>query len=89
MAKTPIKPLADYIVGCQEEAQTKTASGLFLPEKNAEKPKIAKVLEVGSGVADVKIGDRVIYGGYSNSEIKINGVDYLLIKLENVYAILQ
>lgn len=88
MAKTPIKPLADYIVASQEEAQTKTASGLFLPEKNAEKPKIAKVLEIGSGVADVKIGDRVIYGGYSNTEIKINGVDYLLIKLENVYAVL-
>lgn len=86
MAKVPLTPLADYVVVQQEEAQTKTASGLYLPEKGAEKPKIANVLAVGPLVKDVKAGDRVIYGGYSNTDIKIDGAEYMLVKNENIYA---
>lgn len=86
MGKVPITPLADYIVVQQEEAKTKTASGLYLPDSGAEKPKIAKVLAVGPAVRDVKAGDRVIYGGYSNTDIKIDNVEYMLVKNENVYA---
>lgn len=86
MAKVPITPLADYVVLQQEEAQTKTASGLLLPDKGAEKPKIAKILAVGPAVKDVKSGDRVIFGGYSNTEIKIDGVEYMLVRNENIYA---
>lgn len=86
MAKLPITPLADFIVAEQEEVQTKTTSGLFLPEKSGEKPKIAKVLAVGPAVQDVKAGDKIIFGGYSNTEIKVNGTEYMLIKNENVFA---
>ncbi len=82
----PITPLADYIVASQEEAATKTASGLYLPDKAAEKPKIAKVLAVGKLVKEVKPGERIVFGGYSNTEIKIDGVEYILIKEENVFA---
>ncbi len=81
-----IQPLADYVVAEGEEAETKTASGLYLPEKAAEKPKVAKVLAVGKDVKQVKVGDRIIYGGYSNTEIKQDGTEYLLIKEENIYA---
>lgn len=86
MSKVPITPLADYVVLQQEDAQTKTASGLLLPDKGAEKPKIAKVLAVGPVVKDVKAGDRVIFGGYSNTEIKIDTVEYMLVRNENIYA---
>lgn len=81
-----IKPLADYVVVQQEEPETKTASGLYLPAQAQEKPKVAKVLAVGKDVKEVKVGDRVIYGGYSNTEVKQDGKDYLLIKEENIFA---
>ena len=81
-----IKPLADYVVVQQEEPETKTASGIYLPTTSQEKPKIAKVLAVGKDVKEVKVGDRVIYGGYSNTEIKQGGQEYLLIKEENIFA---
>jgi chaperonin GroES len=86
MSNVPLIPLADYVVVQQEEAKTKTASGLLLPDKSGEKPRIAKVLARGPAVVDVKVGDRVIYGGYSNSEVKVDGVDYMLVKLENIFA---
>lgn len=82
----PIQPLADYVVAKQEEAESKTASGLYLPGNAQEKPKIAKVLAIGKDVKDVKVGDRIIYGGYSNEAVKHGGEDYLLVKLENIYA---
>jgi chaperonin GroES len=81
-----IKPLADYVVASQEKAETKTASGLYLPTGSQEKPKVAKVLAVGKDVKEVKVGDRVVYGGYSTTEIKQDGKDYILIKEENIYA---
>ncbi len=84
----PIKPLADFIVARQEEAQTKTNSGLFLPEKGGEKPKIAEVLAVGPMVREIKVGQKIIFGGYSNADIKIEGQEYMLIRQENIYATL-
>ncbi len=86
MSKVPITPLADYVVVQQEKAQTKTASGLYLPDSGAEKPKIASVLAVGPAVVDVKVGDQVVFGGYSNTDIKVEGVEYMLVKNENIYA---
>jgi chaperonin GroES len=91
----PIQPLGDYVVAQQEEAEAKTASGLYLPDKAQEKPKVAKVLAVGPGKVgddnkrvplEVKAGDRVVYGGYSNTEIKVGGQEYLIIKEENIYG---
>ena len=81
-----IQPLADYVVAQQEEASSKTASGLYLPENAQEKPKTAKVLAVGKTVKEIKVGDRIVYGGYSNTEIKHEGQDYILVKEENIYA---
>lgn len=88
MSNVPLKPLADYVVVQQEEAKTKTASGLLLPDKAGDKPKIAKVLAVGPAVQDVAVGDRVIFGGYNNSEVKVENVDYMLVKNENIYAVI-
>lgn len=83
-----IKPLGDFVVVQQEAAEAKTASGLYLPTQAQEKPKVAKVLAIGKEVKEVKVGDRVIYGGYSNTDIKHDGQDYILIKEENIYATL-
>lgn len=94
---TNIKPLADYVVVQQEEAETKTASGLYLPTQSQEKPKMGKVLAVGPGrigddneriPVEVSVGDTVIFGGYSNTEVKQDGQTYLLIKEDNIYATL-
>ena len=84
-----IQPLAEYVVAQQEEAETKTASGIYLPDKATEKPKIAKVIAVGKKVNEVKVGDKIVFGGYSHSDIKISGEEYLLIKEEDVYAIVK
>jgi chaperonin GroES len=85
----PLVPLADYVVVEQDATRSKTVSGLYLPEKAAEKPKIAKVLAIGKDVRDVKVGDRVVYGGYSNTEVKIEATEYILVKEENVYAVVK
>jgi chaperonin GroES len=84
-----IQPLAEYVVAQQEEAESKTASGIYLPDKAAEKPKIAKVLAVGKDIKDIKAGDKIIYGGYSHSEVKVGPDEYLLIKNEDIYAIIK
>ena len=84
-----VQPLGDYIVAEPEEAPTKTAAGLYLPEKAAEKPKVAKVLAVGPHAAQLQPGDRVLYKSYSPTEVKVDGKDYLLIKEEDVLATLQ
>lgn len=82
----PISPLADYVVAEAEAAQTKTASGLYLPESAAEKPKIAKILDIGSKVESVKKGDKILYKGYSTTDIKIDGKEYILVKEEDILA---
>lgn len=82
----PIEPVADYVVAQTEEAATKTASGLYLPGGAQEKPKVAKVVAVGKDVKAVKIGDKIIYKSYSQTEIKVDTVEYLLVKEEDVLA---
>lgn len=84
-----VQPLGDYIVAEPEEAPTKTASGLYLPEKAAEKPKIAKVVAVGPAVRQLKLSDRILYKSYSPTEVKVDGKDYLLVKEEDVLATLK
>jgi chaperonin GroES len=81
-----IKPLGDRLVMRQEEAKTQTASGLYLPESSKEKPKVAKVEAVGPDVKGVKAGDRVLYKEYSTTDVKLENVEYLLIKEEDVLA---
>ena len=81
-----IKPLADYVVAQQEEAESKTASGLYLPGNAQEKPKVAKVVAVGKDVKQVKVGERIIYKGYSTTDVKLGKDEYILVKEEDVLA---
>jgi chaperonin GroES len=82
----PIQPLADYVVAQGEEAESKTASGLYLPEAAKEKPKIAKVVAVGKDAKQIKVGDRIIYKTYSTTEIKHGAEEYILVKEEDILA---
>lgn len=81
-----VHPLADYIVAQAEEAKTKTASGLYLPQNSAEKPKVAKVVAIGVDAKQVKVGDRIIYKSFSPTEVKVDGEEYLLVKEEDILA---
>lgn len=87
--KTPLQPLGDYVVAKSEEAATKTASGLYLPEKSAEKPKTAVVVAVGKGATQVSVGDRIVYKSYSNTDVKVDGTEYILVKEEDILAKVQ
>ena len=81
-----ITPLADYVVAQAEEAESKTASGLYLPEAAKEKPKTAKVVAVGKETRQLKVGDRIIYKSYSTTDVKVGSEDYILVKEEDVLA---
>ena len=81
-----LQPLADYVVAQAEEAETKTASGLYLPEKAAEKPKTAKVVAVGKEAKQVKVGDRIVYKSYSTTDVKVGNEEYILVKEEDILA---
>lgn len=81
-----IQPLAEYVVAQEEKPETKTASGFYLPDKAAEKPKVAKVLAVGKDVKQIKTGDRIVYKSYSTTEVKMDGDEYILVKEEDVLA---
>lgn len=82
----PIQPLKDFVVAQSEEPQSKTASGLYLPDNAQEKPKVAKVLAVGKDVKQLKAGDRIIYKTYSTTDIKVGDQDYILVKEEDILA---
>jgi chaperonin GroES len=83
---TNIQPLADYVVATAEEAESKTASGLYLPDNAKEKPKTAKVVAVGPDVKQVKVGDRIIYKSYSTTDVKVGSEEYMLVKEEDILA---
>ena len=85
---TPIKPLADRVVAVREVAQTKTASGLYLPDNAKEKPVVATVEATGPDVKSIKKGDKILYKEYSTTEIKIDGLEYLIVKEEDILATL-
>ena len=68
-----VQPRAKYIVAQAEEAQTKTASGLYLPGGAAEKPKVAKVVAVGAEITDIAVGDRILYKNeYEATTVKVD-----------------
>ena len=83
---TPISPLADRVVAVREEAKTQTASGIYLPDSSKEKPVMADVKAVGDDVKNVKPGDKIIYKEYSTTELKIDGVEYLIVKEDDILA---
>ncbi|MEO2059616.1 MAG: co-chaperone GroES [Mesonia sp.] len=86
------KPLADRVVVEPAPAETKTASGIYIPDSAQEKPQHGKVVAVGNGTKDhdmtVKEGDQVIYGKFSGTELKLEGKDYLIMKESEIFGIL-
>lgn len=82
----PLQPLGDYVVAQAEEAEKKTASGLYLPDNAQEKPKTAKIIAVGPAASQVKVGDRIVYKSYSPTEVKVGSEDYILVKEEDILA---
>ena len=87
-----IKPLADRVLVETKEAETKTASGLYIPDTAKEKPQEGKVIAAGPGKKDepmeVKVGDEVIYGKYAGTEVTVEGKKYLIVKQSDILAIL-
>ena len=87
-----IQPLSDRVLVEPQEAETKTASALYIPDSAKEKPQQGKVVAVGKGKKDhsmtVKVGDIVLYGKYSGSELKYEGNDYLIMREEDILAII-
>jgi len=83
-----LKPLADRLVLKRMESEERTASGIVLPDSAKEKPEIAEVVEIGKEVKEVKKGQKVVFGKYSTSEIKYGGTEYLIVKEEDILAIL-
>lgn len=84
-----IKPLGDRVVIKRIEAEEKTKSGIVLPGQAKEQPQIAEVLAVASEEMDVKVGDRVIFPKYSGTEIKVDGEEYIVVKAEDLLAVIQ
>jgi chaperonin GroES len=93
-----IRPLHDRVVVKRVEEETKTAGGIVLPGSAAEKPSEGVVLAVGSGKLldngqvrplEVKVGDKVLFGKYSGSEVKVDGEQYIVMREEDIVGILD
>lgn len=91
MANLKIRPLGERVIIEPSSAEAKTAGGLIIPDTAKEKPQQGTVLAVGPGTPDVKmtlkVGDTVLYGKYSGTEINYKGQDYLIMKESDIYAI--
>jgi chaperonin GroES len=93
-----LRPLHDRVIVKRLDQETKTASGIVLPEAAAEKPDQGKVLAVGNGkiledgkvrALDVKVGDLVLFGKYSGQAVKVEGEELLVMREEDIMAIVQ
>jgi chaperonin GroES len=91
-----IRPLHDRVVIKRVENETKTASGIVIPDNAAEKPDQGEVIAVGAGkkaddgkliAMDVKVGDKVLFGKYSGSTVKLDGVEYLVMREEDIMGV--
>jgi chaperonin GroES len=92
-----IKPLHDKVVVERMEAETKSAGGILIPDSAKEKPMRGVVIAVGPGrvlengdvkALEVKKGDKVLFGGYAGSEVKMEGKDYLIVNESEIYAVI-
>ncbi len=82
-----LTPMADYVVVKPQEAATRTASGLYLPDGAQEKSKIAKVVSIGKSVENVKVGDKVIYKNeYEATNVNVGGQEYTVVLYKNIIA---
>jgi chaperonin GroES len=84
-----IQPLADRVVLQQLDAEETTASGIILPDSAKEKPAEGKVMAVGADVKEVKTGDTVLYSKYGPTEVKIDNQEYMVVKEEEILAIIK
>ena len=98
MAKMKFRPLHDRVVVRRVEADTKTAGGIIIPDSAQEKPAEGEIVSVGSGARDeagklvaldVKAGDRVLFGKWSGTEVKIGGEDLLIMKESDIMGIIS
>ena len=90
--KLSIKPLADRVVVKAQEAEAKTASGIIIPDTAKEKPQKGEVVAVGIGKKDepmtLKVGDKVLYGKYSGTELNVEGEDFLIMRESDILAVI-
>ena len=93
-----IRPLHDRVIVKRVEPETRTASGLYIPDAAGEKPDQGEVLAVGPGKRDdagklipmdVKVGDRVLFGKYSGQTVKVGGEEYLVMREEDITGVLE
>ncbi|MEQ3361485.1 co-chaperone GroES [Raoultibacter massiliensis] len=91
-----LKPLGDRVIIKADEAETTTASGLYIASEAKEKPTTGVVLAVGDGKLDkdgkhlpmpVKVGDKVIYGKFGGTEVTVDGEDVLILRADDLYAV--
>jgi len=93
-----IRPLRDRILVKRVEAETKTKGGIIVPDTAKEKPQEGKVVAIGTGRIDdngkkidlnVKVGDRILFGSYAGSEVKIAGNEFLIMREEEVFGVIE
>ena len=97
MAKSKFRPLHDRVVVRRVESESKTAGGIIIPDTAKEKPQEGEIIAVGSGARDesgklvpldVKAGDRILFGKWSGTEVKLNGEDLLIMKEADIMGII-
>ena len=91
MSEVKVKPLADRVIVAPAEAEETTAGGIIIPDTAKEKPQKGTVVAVGPGKKDepmeVKVGDSVLYGKYSGTELSVEGEELLIMRISDIYAI--
>ena len=97
MANIKFRPLHDRVVVRRVESEEKTKGGIIIPDTAKEKPQEGEIVAVGSGTRDehgkihaldVKVGDRILFGKWSGTEVKLDGADYLIMKESDVMGII-
>ena len=93
-----IRPLQDRIIDERIEEETKTAGGLIIPDTAKEKPQQGKIIAVGNGKKtedgkviplDVKVGDKVLFGKYAGTEIKVEGKEYMMMREDDILGVVE
>jgi len=93
-----IRPLHDRVIVKRNDAETKTVSGIIIPDSAKEKPQEGEIVAVGTGIRkedgtvlplDVKKGDKILFGKYAGTEIKIDGEEYIMMKEEDILGVIE
>lgn len=93
-----LRPLHDRVIVKRQEEERTSAGGIVLPGSAAEKPSQGEVVAVGAGKAlengqkqamNVKVGDKILFGKYSGSEVKVDGVDYIIMREDEIFAVIE